>query len=253
MKVKYLICVFCLAPLFSFAIETQVIVRVKAKDAKFVGSSVGGAYVIIRNSLTGEILSQGKTEGSTGNTSLIMSTPQERGINISDENTSKFLANLDIDEPIFVRIEAYSPLNKKQAQALISTELWVIPGKHILGDGVVLEVSGFIVDILKPQTHQGISLETLEEGTVIIQANIVMMCGCTITKGGLWDSEKIEVKAIINLNGEYLEEVELSLISANLFEGKLNGTQKGLYEIILYAYSETTGNTGVDKMNFILN
>ena len=56
---------------FLFATETHIIVRAKAKDAKFIGSSLGGAYVIIKNKMTGEILAKGKTQGSTGNTDLI--------------------------------------------------------------------------------------------------------------------------------------------------------------------------------------
>ena len=60
------------------ATPTKVIVRVKAKDAKFIGNSVGGAYIIIRSKTTNEILVQGKTEGGTGNTRLIMNTPKER-------------------------------------------------------------------------------------------------------------------------------------------------------------------------------
>ena len=56
-------------------ISTKIIVRAKAKDAKFIGSSVGSAMIIIRNAETNEILAKGKTIGSTGNTSLIMKTP----------------------------------------------------------------------------------------------------------------------------------------------------------------------------------
>jgi hypothetical protein len=50
-----------------WATETTIIIRAKAKDAKFIGSSIGGAHVVVKHQLTGEILAQGKTEGSTGN------------------------------------------------------------------------------------------------------------------------------------------------------------------------------------------
>lgn len=251
---KYLIAILFLttAVTFTFATETQLIVRVKAKDAKFIGSSIGGAYVIIRNQLTDEILAQGKTVGSTGNTDLIMRTPRSRGASISDANTAKFMTTVDIDEPVFVTIEAYAPLNAKQARVHASTELWLIPGKHLLGDGIIIEVSGFIVDILEPRTHHYIALSAVENEPLKIRANVVMMCGCTVSQNGLWDSEKIEVNAIVKLNGALLREVPLSWVSDNLFEGSFPVERAGQYEVILYAYEETAGNTGVDKVNYVI-
>ena len=88
-----------------FATETKVMVRAKAKDAKFVGSSIGGAHVIIRNAVNGQILAEGTTQGSTGNTDVIMKSAKERYTQLSDDKTAGFLAVLDIDEPTFVRIE----------------------------------------------------------------------------------------------------------------------------------------------------
>lgn len=237
---------------YSQATETKVIVRVKAKDAKFIGSSLGGAYVIIRNKTNQQILAEGKTSGSTGNTRSIMIEPQKRGRSISDEQTAKFLASIDIDEPTFVRIEVKSPINNKQAQASVSTELWLIPGKDILGDGIILEVPGFIIDILKPRTHHYIPLNSVKDKPFKIQANIVMMCGCTINKGGLWDSDKMEVKGILKKNGSFFREITLSLISVNLFEGDVSLDTPGQYELIVYAYDSESGNTGVDKVNYIL-
>jgi len=56
----------------AFAEPTEITVRVLGKDSKFVGSSMGGARVVLRDAQTGEILSQGVTEGSTGDTKRIM-------------------------------------------------------------------------------------------------------------------------------------------------------------------------------------
>lgn len=97
----------------AFATETKLMVRAKAKDAKFVGSSIGGAHVIVRNTQNGEILAEGNTVGGTGNTNLIMKSPHERYMQLSDDKTAGFLAVVDIDEPTFVRVEVLSPVNKK--------------------------------------------------------------------------------------------------------------------------------------------
>ena len=235
------------------ATPTTIIIRAKAKDAKFIGSSVGGAYVIVSNQMTGEILAQGKTSGSTGNTGLIMKEARERYTSLADENTSQFTAVIDIDEPTFLHISVTAPVNQRQAAIEATTEVWAIPGKDILGDGIVLEIPGFIIDVLAPRTHQFISTGDLEGGLLSIEANVVMMCGCTISDGGLWDANKMEVKAIVKRDGELVGEVPLQIDSPNLFKGAVEAKEGGLYEIVVYAYDAATGNTGVDKVNVVVN
>lgn len=234
------------------ATETKLMVRAKAKDAKFVGSSIGGAHVIVRNAINGQIMAEGTTKGSTGNTNMIMKTAKERFSQISDDKTAGFLAVIDIDEPTFVRVEVISPINKRNAQVHASTELWLIPGKDILGDGVVVEIPGFVIDILTPNTHQNISLASLEKTGLDIKANIVMMCGCPIEEGGLWDSKMMEVKAIFKKDGAVVTELSLKNPSRNLFEGTVKVEEAGAYELTIYAYNATTGNTGVERINYVI-
>lgn len=233
------------------ATETKLMVRAKAKDAKFIGSSIGGAYVIVRNSTNNQILAEGITTGSTGNTDLIMKTPIGRNTQLTDDKTAGFLALVDIDEPTFVRVEIVSPYNKKNAQVHASTELWLIPGKDILGHGVVLEIPGFVIDILTPNTHQYISKQSIGDG-LDIRANMVMMCGCPIEKGGTWDSTPMEVEAILKKDGTMLAKISLDNPSRNIFEGRMQITDTGYYEVTVYAYDPTTGNTGVDKVNYVV-
>ena len=92
-----------------------------------------------------KILAEGKTTGGTGNTDLIMKNAKARGTSITDAHTAGFKANIDISEPTFVTVEVISPFNNKQAQAKVSTELWVIPGKDILGDGIILEIPDILL------------------------------------------------------------------------------------------------------------
>lgn len=244
-----MILLFSMASANLSAQETTLMIRAKAKDAKFIGSSIGGAKIIVRDALTGEILDQGVTSGSTGNTDKIMKEPLERGNQLSEENTAGFEAKLDIDKPTFINVEALAPLNKKQARVQTSTQLWVIPGKDITGDGIVLEIPGFVVDILSPQTHERISAEN----EIQIKANVVMMCGCPVTKDGLWDSNQYEIKVMISSEGKKLKEVPLEATEkASTFSAKTS-LEKGLYEVTVYAYDPVTGNTGLDRTNIIIN
>lgn len=233
--------------------ETVVIVRAKAKDAKFIGSSLGGAYVVVRDQRNGQVLAEGKTSGTTGNTALVMTTPRERHQSIVDEHTAGFRAVLELDEPTFIRIEVTAPANKGLSQIQATTELWLIPGKHILGDGVVLEIPGFIVDILTPRTHQYIPLAELEGKPLEVRANIVMMCGCLIESGGLWDADEMEVRATLKKDGTVIGEIELTCTEPNLFGGSFEIGSRGNYEVLVSAYTARTGNTGVDQLNFVVH
>ena len=51
---------------------TKVAVRALSKGAKFIGTSMGGVRIVIRDAATGEILVQGLTQGTTGETKRIM-------------------------------------------------------------------------------------------------------------------------------------------------------------------------------------
>lgn len=236
----------------AFCIETHVFVRARAKDAKFLGSSIGGAHVIIRNKFNQQILAEGKTAGTPGNTAQVMDTARGRYAPLADEAAAKFDAVLNISEPTLVRIEVLAPANHRQSQINAAVEMWVIPGKHITGDGVILEIPGFIIDILSPRTHNFMRLSSPNTQPLTIQANIVMMCGCIIQKGGLWNGDKMEVKAIVKKNGQLLQEATMTCVADNLFEGKLPVTEKGEYQVTVYAFDERSGNTGVDIANFVV-
>lgn len=242
-----------LLSLSSTALPTRVIVRAKAKDAKFIGTGIGGAYVIVRNEMTGEILSKGLTTGISGNTDWILKTPHKRNDRLTDEQTAKFEAVVDIDEPTFVTIEAIAPVNRKSSAIKATTQLWLIPGKDIDGEGIILDMPGFILDILEPQTHRVTLLETMKDKKIKIKINLVMLCGCVINKGGVWDSEQIEVKALVKKDGQQYKELALSMTGIdNIFDAVLDVRETGMYEVQVYAYDRITKNTGVDKTNFVI-
>ncbi|MGK7395880.1 MAG: hypothetical protein ACNS62_14975 [Candidatus Cyclobacteriaceae bacterium M3_2C_046] len=233
---------------FSWSETTRVIVRAKAKDAKFIGTSIGGALIIIRDNLTGEILAKGKTTGSTGNTDRIMRQPLERFDQLADDQTAKFEALIDLEAPILVDIEAYSPLNNAQANIQASTQVWLIPGKDMTGDGIVLEIPGFMVNLITPQAHQAVTAQQEFE----VKANVVMMCGCTVTDGGLWNANQFEVAALIRQQGKTEQSQSLSLTANNTFSGFITLPETGSYEIFIYAYHPETLNTGVDQTHILV-
>ncbi|TKC08538.1 hypothetical protein [Pedobacter frigoris] len=231
---------------------TNVIVRAKAKDAKFLPATLG-VHVTIKNNMTGEVMAKGMATGGSGNTELIMADAISRGQQLADEGTSKFMATLELTEPTFVDVEVYASTNRRNGTKKVTTQVWLIPGKHIVGDGIVVEIPGFIVDILSPTTQQYTRLSTIADGKMLLKASITMACGCVISKGGTWNSDDFTINAIIKRNGTKVTEVPLKFTGVwNNFEVILPVNEKGDYEVHVYAYDPKTGNTGLDKINFTI-
>jgi hypothetical protein len=138
-------------------IPTKVIVRVVSKDAKVIGSGVGGAFVRIKNVETGEILAEGKQLGGTGDTDRIMVQPRRRGETVyGTPDGAFFQADLLLDKPTQVEIYTEAPLAYPQSIQKGSKTLTLIPGKNILGEGVIIELSGLIVNILSPSPKESL-------------------------------------------------------------------------------------------------
>jgi hypothetical protein len=238
--------VFSLA--FSFnalAIETQVMVRAKAVDAKYIGTSVGGVKVVVEDAETGEILDSGWINGGTGSTPAIMEKPIQRGQKMTDANTAGFLANIDISSPRLLRFKLLGPYAFRQSLQEATVTSWVIPGKHILGDGITLTMAGFIVDAWT---------RVLASGQVDIYADSMMLCGCPIKPNGLWDPENYDVSAIIMQNERQISEIPLDFTGpVGIFSGNTIITEPGHYKAIVYIFDKKTGNVGVDRTMFEIN
>lgn len=133
------------------AIPTHLTVRAVSRDAKIIGDGVGGARITIREKATGRVLASGIQRGATGETKKIMSEPRTRGGVVFDTpGAAAFTATLNLTAPTAVEIIAEGPLKFPQAMQRTSKTILVLPGQHIAGEGVLLEIHGFIVEILEP-------------------------------------------------------------------------------------------------------
>ncbi|MDZ7811464.1 MAG: hypothetical protein U5L11_17205 [Arhodomonas sp.] len=83
--------------------ETDITVRVISKDAKFIGSSMGGVRVMLRDARSGELLREGVTSGGTGDTGKIMHEDGGRRASMADPSAAAFKTSLDLDRPRLIR------------------------------------------------------------------------------------------------------------------------------------------------------
>lgn len=241
----------CLSGLSARAEPTQIEVRVLSRGAKFVGSSMGGVQVTIRDADSGELLAEGVTAGSTGDTARIMQAEGRRHDPVSSEDAAVFRTTLELETPRHLEVSALGPLAQRQAANRVSSSMWVVPGKHVTGgDGWLLELPGFVVDVLDPPAHQRLRSAPR---TVRVRANVAMMCGCPIEPGGLWDASRFEVHAIVSRNGQRLREVALRYAGeTSQFAAELEDLAPGTYEVLVYAHDPENGNTGLDRTTFII-
>lgn len=243
------LCALAAAP--ASAEPTDITVRLLSKDAKFIGSSMGGMRIVLRDGQTGEVLASGVTAGGTGNTKMLMHEDAGRRAQLSDGSSAKFDATLDLAEPRLIEVEAYGPLGQPQAAHRATSSQWVVPGAHITGgDGWVLELPGFVVDVLDPPAHVKLSAGTKK---VDLRANVVMMCGCPIEPKGLWDADKLQVKALVKRDGKPVATVDLPFAGkTSQFATALPVEAPGTYDVTVYAYDKSNGNTGLDRTTFIV-
>jgi hypothetical protein len=181
------------------------------------------------------------------------------------EDASVFSAALDLDQARLIRVTAYGPLAAQQSANTVSLTQWVYPGKNITGGanggGLLLEMPGLVVQILNPPTH---FLPATAPDSIEIRANVTMMCGCPIGKGHPpWHPRQFDVTAAITQDNGGPTELSLEYDenapngAPSQFSGKWsvpeNTTgQAQIYKIVVSAFQQKTGNTGVDTATVVI-
>ena len=217
-------------------LETPVTIRVQAHDAKFIGTGVGEMNVTVEDAETGALLATGRIAGGTGDTDRLVKNPIVRGAPLADDKTAAYVARLKLERPTRVRIRASGPLESSDATQELAVTTWVVPGRPIGGDGIVLTLPGLIV---KPVRQATLS------GRLPLVADVKLMCGCPITKGGLWDADDYEVRALITHDGRPAGDAALAFTGeTNRFAGAIAVPATGRYQITVWAHNSKTGNTG---------
>lgn len=221
------------------AAQTKITVRAVSRDAKVIGDGVGGARVTVREFATGKVLATGVQTGGTGDTRRIMQTPRERHAPVyATPGAASFTATLDLTEPTRVEITAEGPLKYPQAMQRVSTTMLLVPGRHIEGEGVVLEIPGFIVDA--PAAITGSTKEPLK-----LTAKVTLTCGCPTEPAGLWDANDIEVTARVMRKGTPTRTVPLRYSgTTSTYITELEPLAAGAYDIEILALNGKTANFG---------
>ena len=232
-------------------VPTTVTVRVVSNDAKLIGSGVGGARVTIRDDETGEILARGLHEGSTGDTGLIMG-PRTRGSAVfATEGAAGFEAVIPLSAPRQVEIEALGPLGTPHARQRATRTVLLVPGEDLLGDGVVLTLYGFTVEMLEPTEGP---LQAAPGERVNVRARVTMLCGCPTEPGGRWDADRISIRAQWVREGRVVSETPLAFGgTASEYEAALVApAAAGPVTLRVLASDPERGNAGMVELQGVI-
>lgn len=226
------------------AVPTRIVVRVVANDAKIIGSGVGGAWVVIRDQHTGAVLAQGLQEGGTGDTGRIMGARERGATTFDTDGAAAFRAEIPLTGPTPVVIEYRAPLGAPHAIQTGSTSLLLIPGAHLDGEGVVVVLNGFTVELLTPDPAAFVASPGSE---VPVRVRVTMLCGCPTEPGGMWDSSRWEIRAQWVRGGTVLGEGALEFSGTrNEYAGSLAAPgEGGAVTLRVLAVDRARANTGM--------
>lgn len=225
---------------------TEIVVRVISEDAKFIGDSMGGVEVVLRDAKTGRALAKGKTSGGTGNTARIMQA-NGRSPLIATPDAAAFSAQIDIDEPRLVNLEASGPVNRPASKIWVTSQRWIMPGQPVTaGDGWVVELPGLAITSSARVVQRDSSSDTQ---AVSVSAKVELLCGCPITPAGLWDAKDYQVTVSIWQPGRRIDEAPLVFVeSPGGFAGELRVARKGRFRMYVHARNLVTGNSGITEL-----
>ncbi len=236
-------------PALAFAVKTNITVRVRAHDAKFVGTAVAGVQVVVTDAISGKVLASGVLMGGTGDTKTLMKKPYARGGRLSNKATASYVAHLNLQHPTKIKVSVRGPLAGGNDIQEMSRTLWVLPGHHIDGDGLIFELYGLIVYPTVPGPHH-----FYKRGSKLtLTARVDMMCGCPIKVNGIWNAAQYKVKAYILQKGKTIATVPLTFTGkTSLYSATYSPPAPGNYKVMVTASDDVAHNYGVGFTGFVI-
>jgi len=220
---------------------TRVVTHVVTHDAKLIGSAVGGVRVTIRDVASDGVLAEGRHDGGTGDTKRIMQDPRKRGDTLfSAPDGARYEATIAIATPTLVDISAEGPLGYPDQLARASKRLLLLPGRDVGGDGIVLELHGYIIDLMAPDTTQALPTSA----ALKVRARVRMLCSCPTQPGGMWEVRDVVARLI--RDKVVVREATLTYGGeSSIYTGELGSVEPGVYQLEVLAANAASATFGV--------
>jgi len=185
---------------------TTILVRVVAHGAMVLGRDVGGARVSITDVETKQLLATGIQEGEAGDQNQIMRTPHlmEEAV-YSSRPSAAFKTTLELRRPTLVEVAAEGPLAYPASMRRTAKTVLLIPGQDLTGDGIVLHLNGYIVQIEHPKAGEPL----VAKEDVKLQASVRTLSGTLVRPHGDWDSRKIKIYGELLIGDRIVERLQM--------------------------------------------
>jgi hypothetical protein len=119
---------------------------------------------------------------------------------------------------------------------------------HVEGDGVVLELHGFTVEIQSPETAAATAGRPLD-----VRARVTMLCGCPTEPGGMWDADRILITARIVQDGRVVAEAPLPFAGqTSTYGGTITPPAAGAYTLEVLAVDRVAANAGLATLDLVV-
>ena len=146
------------------------------------------------------------------------------------DDPASFVAKLDLDEPTWVDVLAEGALGYPQSSTRASKTLLLFPGEHVDGEGLLLELHGFNIELLAPT--EGVMKST----PVPVRIKLTMVCGCPIEPDGMWNADEINVRVQVFREGERVAEQPMTFAGeVSHFATELEALTPGTYSLRVLA------------------
>lgn len=231
---------------------TTVLVRVVAHGAMVLGRDVGGARVTITDIASGRVLATGLQQGDAGDQNQIMRTPHMMEEPIySSRPSAAFTTTVELQKPTLVEISAEGPLAYPASLQKTSKTIVLIPGQNLTGDGIVLHLSGYLVQIEQPRFRGPL----IAKDDVKLRASIRTLSGSLVRPHGDWDSRKIRIYGEVLIGDRVIERLQMfyddgsRAFEAPFFVPPSKDVPDGI-TLRVIATDLSTGNSGMDQANY---
>jgi hypothetical protein len=158
------------------------------------------------------VLASGIQQGDAGDQNQIMRTPHlmEEPL-YSSRPSAVFSATLELRQPTLVEIAAEGPLAYPAAVQRASTTVWLIPGKDMTQDGIVLQLYGYLVRIESPAPGDPL----IAKEDVMLRASVRTLSGSLVRPHGDWDSRKIHIYGEVLIGDRVIERLQMFYVGEN--------------------------------------
>lgn len=237
----------------AYAEDTPISVSVLAGDSTFIGNTMGGAQITIRDKTNGDTLASGLTYGGSGDVAKIVTETRARNAILTDDTTAKFETSLDLYTPTVVTVTATGPMAQRQSMMTVSKDILLLPGNdYSAGNGIILELPGFAVDITSPAPN--VAMTHSPDTEIMIHANVMKLDGSHLVKGGPWDPSRYKITTRIYKNSMIGGSVDMvPTKEPGEFVSKLKFQEAGIYTVYVTAFDPETKEAGSDSTTIVFS